>query len=193
VFVSGPLRDHGAPARVVDLFISSDLAIVVDDRILSEYREVLYRPALQLEDSDVTAFLDLVEGAEHVVGVPLPVDLPDPDDEPFLEVAIAGGVDAIVIGNARHFRVPGRRRAIPMLSPSEFLRRMAGRQGRTWIGTSARARLGRGHRFVMRHRLRAAAGWLRKRVLDAGHVHRRRYDPPARTVGSAATPRRSRQ
>jgi len=31
------------------------------------------------------------------------IHLPDPDDEPFLEVTIAGKVEAIATGNKRHF------------------------------------------------------------------------------------------
>ena len=60
------------------------------------------------------------------LGAPLPFDLPDPDDERSLEVAIAGGVDAIVTETAQHFRVRDGRLAIPVLWPSEFLRRMGG-------------------------------------------------------------------
>jgi predicted nucleic acid-binding protein len=31
------------------------------------------------------------------------LDLPDPDDTPFLEVALTGHVDALITGHARHF------------------------------------------------------------------------------------------
>ncbi len=127
VVVSALLNEHGASASVVDLFVSSDIDLVVDSRILAEYREVLHRPELSFDATDVAVFLRLVEDVEHVVGAPLPFDLPDPDDAPFLEVAVAGGVDALVTGNARHFRVRGGRLAIPVLSPAEFLRRLAGR------------------------------------------------------------------
>ena len=126
VVVSGFLSEHGAPARVLDLFVSSDIAIVVDGRILAEYADVLRRPAFGFNDEDVSAFLRLAERAERVVGVPLPFGLPDEDDEPFLEVAVAGGVDALVTGNVRHFRIRGRL-AIPILTPREFLKRLAAR------------------------------------------------------------------
>jgi predicted nucleic acid-binding protein len=46
--------------------------------------------------------------------------LPDPDDEPFLEVALAGGAKAMVTGNKRHF--PREEyEGIRMLFPAEFL------------------------------------------------------------------------
>jgi predicted nucleic acid-binding protein len=33
---------------------------------------------------------------------PFPVCLPGPDDQPFLEIAISGGADYLVSGNAAH-------------------------------------------------------------------------------------------
>jgi hypothetical protein len=85
---------------------------------------LLQRPGLQLETADFGAFLRVVEDAEHVVGAPLPFSLPDQDDAPFLEVAIAGAVDAIVTDTAQHFRVRGGQLAIPVPWPSDFLHRM---------------------------------------------------------------------
>jgi predicted nucleic acid-binding protein len=55
----------------------------------------------------------------------LPLRLPDADDEPFLEVAVAGGTDALVTGNAKHFRPKGGRLAMAVVSPSAFLRMLA--------------------------------------------------------------------
>lgn len=34
---------------------------------------------------------------------PLPVSLPAPDDEPLLEIAVSGGADYLVTGNAAPF------------------------------------------------------------------------------------------
>jgi predicted nucleic acid-binding protein len=49
------------------------------------------------------------------------VSLPDPDDAPFLEVAIAGGADALVTGNARHFKTRDRRAGVQILEPAAFV------------------------------------------------------------------------
>jgi len=47
--------------------------------------------------------------------------LPDPDDEPFLEIALAAKAMAIVTGNKRHF--PKREyEGVKILSPAEFLK-----------------------------------------------------------------------
>ena len=125
VVVSGLLSDHGAPAQVVDLCLAGDTTLVIDGRILSEYREVLSRPELKLPPRDVSEFLALTEYAEHVIGLPLPLEFPDSGDLPFIEVAVAGAVDAIVTGNVKHFRAREGRIAIDILTPRQFLHRMA--------------------------------------------------------------------
>ena len=127
VVVSGLLTALGPPAQVVDLISSGDISLVVDQRILAEYRDVLARPRLKLDVREIRDFLRLTRDAEYVVGAPLPFTLPDPDDEPFLEVAVAGAVDALVTGNEKHFRVPGGRLAVPILGPRRFLEVFAGR------------------------------------------------------------------
>ena len=127
VVVSGLLSETGAPAQIVDLCIAGDLDLVVDRRILAEYEEVLSRPELGLNARDVDEFLGIAAYAEHVVAPPLPLTLPDADDQPFLEVAVAAAVDAIVTGNTRHFRPREGRLAIHVLTPRQFLDRLAGR------------------------------------------------------------------
>lgn len=127
VVVSGLLNDTGVPAQVIDLCIAGDLDMLVDTRILAEYRDVLQRPELDLDASDVVGFLAITQYAEHVVAAPLPLSLPDPDDLPFLEVAVAAGADALVTGNVKHFRPAEGRVDIPVLTPRQFLDRLAGR------------------------------------------------------------------
>lgn len=121
VVVSGLLSDHGAPAQVLDLCIAGDVTLVVDGRILREYREVLTRPELKLAPRDVDEFLALTDYAERVIGVPLPLEFPDPGDLPFTEVAVAAAVDAIVTGNVKHFRAREGRLDIDILTPRQFL------------------------------------------------------------------------
>ena len=125
VVVSGLLSDHGAPAQVLDLCLSGDLTLVVDGRILREYRDVLSRPELHLASRDVAEFLALTEYAEYAVGIPLPLQFPDANDLPFIEVAVAAAVDAIVTGNVRHFRAREGRIDIDILTPRQLLDRVA--------------------------------------------------------------------
>jgi predicted nucleic acid-binding protein len=55
-----------------------------------------------------------------VASLPLPQSLPDRDDEPFLEVALAGKAVCLIAGNLGHFPV-SLRQGMKILSPGEFL------------------------------------------------------------------------
>jgi len=121
VLVAGLLTPFGPCAQIVRMVSSGDLTLCLDARILSEYDEVLRRPKFGFETERVTALLDYIEhGADIVASCPLADPLPDPDDQPFLEVAIAGQAKCLVTGNRAHF--PRKRyHGVKVLSPSEFL------------------------------------------------------------------------
>ena len=123
VLVSGTLNPHGAPGRVIDALLAQTITALHDDRILAEYREVLLRPAFGFRHTDVEILLDFLESAgEHVSARPLAVVLPDPDDLPFLEVAISGGAEALITGNVRHFKPRRGEVRVRIATPSEFVR-----------------------------------------------------------------------
>ena len=76
---------------------SGDLTLCLDARIVSEYDEVLHHPKSRFETAKTTALLDYIEHSGIVVASsPLPTPLPDSDDQPFLEVAIAGQAACLV-------------------------------------------------------------------------------------------------
>jgi len=49
----------------------------------------------------------------------LPVQLPDPDDAKFLEVAASAAADALITGNLKHFP-PSQRYSVPVHSPRQW-------------------------------------------------------------------------
>jgi uncharacterized protein len=104
VLVSGLLNPYGAPGRIVELLASGKLSLCFDARILGEYREFLLRPAFSFRAQQVESLLEQIRSAGVLVAtVPLPHRLPNHDDEPFLEVAMAAGADCLVTGNSRHY------------------------------------------------------------------------------------------
>lgn len=103
VVVSALLSPYRAAAQVIDLVLTGEVIALFDDRITAEYREVTARPRFRFEPYEVEHVLRILEDGEHITARPLPVALPDPDDEPFAEVAIAGRADILITGNARHF------------------------------------------------------------------------------------------
>jgi putative PIN family toxin of toxin-antitoxin system len=122
VLVSGLLSPGGPPGRIVDLLTTGRISLLFDDRILAEYRAVLARPRLRIEPAEAGAILDLITHEGLLTPAPpLGVELPDPDDLPFLEVAVAGAAEALVTGNARHFRPLLGEHAARVRSPTDFI------------------------------------------------------------------------
>jgi len=122
VLVSALLNPHGTPARIVDLVLSGAVIVLYDDRILAEYRDVLARPKLRINLLEAAFLLDFIETEGILLSAPpLSIDLPDPDDLPFIEVAAIASADALVTGNARHFSAASGTLEVPILSPAEFM------------------------------------------------------------------------
>jgi putative PIN family toxin of toxin-antitoxin system len=120
VIVSAVLTSHGVCAQIVDMLADGVFGIYVDDRILEEYDSVLRRHRLRLVPGDAAEAMELIRSvAEPAAAVPLPAELPDPGDMPFLEVAASSGA-LLVTGNTRHY--PKRSRlGVTVLSPREFI------------------------------------------------------------------------
>jgi uncharacterized protein len=124
VLVSGLISASGPPGRIVDLLRTGALVCVVDDRILAEYSDVLRRPELSryFTGTDADHILEYLERCAERVVVDFSIDgLPDPDDAPFLEAAVASGA-FLVTGNLRHFPEQLRREAT-VEAPVHFLQR----------------------------------------------------------------------
>ncbi len=121
VLVSGLLSPFGPPGDIVRLITTGTVQVCYDARILGEYREVLLRPAFSFSQVQVESVLAQLEAdGDLVTARPLPEDLPDPDDEVFLAVALAGQADCLVTGNLRHYPAP-RRQGVRVVSPRNFL------------------------------------------------------------------------
>ena len=121
VLVSALLSPFGPPGEILGLATAGALHICHDARILGEYGQVLLRPAFSFRPDLVDSVLDQIETDGVPVAVlPLSERLPDPDDEAFLAVALAGEVHSLVTGNLKHF--PERsRQGVRVVSPRDFL------------------------------------------------------------------------
>lgn len=121
VLVSGLLTPHSPAAMLVRLIAQGSIRLAFDERILTEYREVVTRPRFgfglkQIED----LLAQIEEEGLKIAAQPLNTTLPDPDDIPFLEVAHSAGVDFLVTGNTKHYP-PRERRGIEVISLRECL------------------------------------------------------------------------
>ncbi len=122
VLVAGLLTPLGPCGTIVRMVSSGELILSFDARILAEYEEVLSRQKFKFDGDKVAALLDHIEHVGlAVASSPLPDSLPDADDEPFLEVAIAGKAVFLITGNLTHF--PAQlRQGVKVISPGDFLR-----------------------------------------------------------------------
>lgn len=121
VLVAGLLSPFGPCGEIVRMVSSGELTLSLDARVLTEYQEVLGRPKFKFDKDKVAALLDHIEHRGiTVASSPLPQPLPDIDDEPFLEVAMAARAICIVTGNQVHFPTE-LCQGVMVLSPSDFL------------------------------------------------------------------------
>ncbi len=121
VLVAGLLSPYGPPGEIVMMIAAGHLALGFDARILHEYAEVLRRPKFRFPLDLITTLLEQIRLEGEVVGsVPQPIELPDSDDQPFLEVALASQACCLITGNIKHFPAT-KRRGMTVLTPAKFI------------------------------------------------------------------------
>jgi len=124
VIVSGLMSETGKPGRIIDLALENRFQVAYDDRILSEYEDVLARPELRIRPARARAVIAHIElTGQQIDAIALSPDgFQDPDDLPFAEVFITATADALVTGNLRHFS-PLVEKGLGICSPAQFLER----------------------------------------------------------------------
>jgi len=104
VLISGVLNPHGAPGLILNAVLNKAVTLLLDDRILFEYREVLLRPKFRFPIDYIQSLLEFLEyESTYIIAGPSSALVPDSDDIPFYEVAISGRADYLVTGNDKHF------------------------------------------------------------------------------------------
>lgn len=116
------INAYGPPGRIVDLLREDEIELVVDDRVLSEYRMVLNRPEFQryFDSQSVSDILNfLAYNTVYMVPGRTITGLPDPDDVPFAELALSAGVP-LVTGNPDDY--PGSLlKDLRVLTPADYI------------------------------------------------------------------------
>jgi len=129
VLVSALMTPGGVCSRILRLVYDEALQVCIDERIIEEYESVLSRPRFRLDSEDINETIEMIRAyAETVTPMPLPVELPDPADLSFLEVAaeVAAEADAVLVtGNKRHFPVKARH-GVKVLAPAELIELLRG-------------------------------------------------------------------
>ena len=104
VLVSGLLTPRGPPAAILRALAADRLRLCYDGRILSEYRTVVARKKFVLGRAYAEKLISHFEATgRDIPAPPIRVNLPDPNDNMFVEVAIAGHADYLVTGNLKDY------------------------------------------------------------------------------------------
>ena len=126
VIVSRYMSRRGAPARLYERWEQGHFDVLVTDSILDEYADVFSRPGIQRRTgvvgdevgiliAEIARNALVVEPEDAVTNVSA-----DPDDDIFLECAVAGSADYIVSGD-QHLLALGSFRGIAIVPPAMFV------------------------------------------------------------------------
>jgi len=122
VLISGVIST-GVPHEILVRGFEGEFQIVVSVETLAEFRETLLKyperfqldePAIQQEVETIRYFAEFVEPDKDITAVE-----DDPDDDKFLEAALAGNVDYVVSGD-QHLLSLDSFREIPIVEPRTF-------------------------------------------------------------------------
>lgn len=121
VFVSSFLG--GNPRRVIDLWKNEEITLCLSKDVLDEYVGVIQRVGLTGED-EIQELLSLfAKGFNLLFTTKTPritVVKNDPDDDKFIEAAVALKAEVIITGD-RELRALGEYGGIKILTPQQFL------------------------------------------------------------------------
>ncbi len=123
VIVSGFLNPYGAPGQILQQVTEGHLLLAYDARILGEYEKVLKRTEWDFNPPIIDDFIEQIQAeGRFTPSKPISHPLPDSSDAPFLEVALAAKVEALVTGNLKHFPAAACHGTL-VLAPAAFLKR----------------------------------------------------------------------
>jgi putative PIN family toxin of toxin-antitoxin system len=124
----------GISAEVIDLLREGAFQAIVSEEILQEYTQVLRRPRFSFPSWVVTDILNFfaTQSIRVTPRIPVRVVVEDPDDNKFLEAALAGQADYILSGDNHLLRLETFE-GIPIIGSRQFLQLIRGepRKGKT--------------------------------------------------------------
>jgi putative PIN family toxin of toxin-antitoxin system len=128
VFVSGLIRRQGTTGAVLKALRDGGFVAVYSTDILVEIIDVLgrnkFHTKYHIQTEDITALINLIRLRGELVIPTQKVDAcRDPNDNKFLEAALASRADCVVSGDADLLDLVSFEH-IPILRPSEFLARL---------------------------------------------------------------------
>jgi uncharacterized protein len=104
ILVSAAWKPDGLEAKLVAMAAAQTLEWIVSEQIIAEYREVLTRPKFTKIRAVADAVLQLVETKAMPIVAPEICEVAkDPDDNRFLDAAIASDAQFLITGNLQDY------------------------------------------------------------------------------------------
>ncbi|GHV76840.1 PIN domain-containing protein [Spirochaetia bacterium] len=104
VIVSAFLNPKGIPAEIVSLVLSEKIILCYDNKILSEYTDVLTRSKFNFNRELVNDFLEFIKTyGEYIVAESQDIQFIDEDDKIFYDVFRSSDTNYIITGNKKHY------------------------------------------------------------------------------------------
>jgi putative PIN family toxin of toxin-antitoxin system len=124
VLVSSLLKQEGNPAIILNAILKYRIKLAIDQKIIDEYTEVLYRPRLNIPTNKANSVLMFIANTALWVYDQTEIFqksiINDPGDLPFAEVAVSSHADVLVTGNIKHFKFM-LDTGVKVHTPQEFL------------------------------------------------------------------------
>ena len=120
VFISG-IFFSGPPSHILKAWANQSLQIVLSQQILNEYQRVSEELSFKFQKIDILPIIELVTIHGQFIdtqGFDISV-CEDPEDDKFLECAVAGKCITIVSGDKHLLKLSGYK-GITVLSPRDF-------------------------------------------------------------------------
>jgi uncharacterized protein len=114
---------RGKPAHCLEAWVLGRYELAISHPILAEYEEVVARLALRYPKKPQTDWLSAIkQAAQLYLPATLPASTEDPDDEAFIECAVAARADHLVTGDKGHLLKLKSAAGVPIIAASDFLR-----------------------------------------------------------------------
>ena len=120
VIISGFLNSRGLPGKIINLLFNERINLLIDNRILAEYKDVLSRDKFGFNRDIIDPLIDYInKDCIYVISNPILESFNDEDDKKFYEVALSGNADYLITGNIKHFP-----KDQIIVTPREFLEKV---------------------------------------------------------------------
>jgi putative PIN family toxin of toxin-antitoxin system len=104
IIVSVFINPKGMPGEIISLILAKKITICYDNKIFSEYMEILKKSKFNFDNILVDEFLHFIkENGEYIIAEPQKIKFSDEDDKMFYDVYKSSDANYIITGNKKHF------------------------------------------------------------------------------------------